>query len=60
MARVVDLVSVLLLVGAALAFAVGVHALGDRRDLDALYWLVVGALTLRSSTDLLRPKGASR
>ncbi len=54
------MVSVLLLVGAALAFAVGVHALGDRRDLDALYWLVVGALTLRSSTDILRPKGASR
>ena len=60
MAKAVDLVSVLLLVGAAAAFAVGVHALGDRRDLDALYWLVVGALTLRSATDMLRPKGAAR
>jgi hypothetical protein len=59
-ARAVDLVSVLLLLGAAAAFAVGVNALGDRRDLDALYWLVVGALTLRSATDMLRPKGSAR
>ena len=58
MSRAVDLVSVLLLLGAAAAFAVGVYALGDRRDLDALYWLVIGALMLRSATDMLRPKGA--
>ncbi len=60
MARVVDVVSVVLLVAAAGAFAMGVNALGDRRDLDALYWLAVGGLTLRSATDMLRPKGASR
>lgn len=60
MARAVDVISVLLLVAAAGAFAVGVSALGDRRDLDSLYWLVVGGLTLRAATDMLRPKGASR
>lgn len=60
MARAVDVISVLLLLGSAAAFAVGVYALGDRRDLDSLYWLVVGALTLRSATDMLRPKGAPR
>jgi hypothetical protein len=59
-ARAVDVISVLLLVAAAGAFAVGVSALGDRRDLDSLYWLVVGGLTLRAATDMLRPKGASR
>lgn len=59
-ARVVDVVSVVLLVAAAGAFTMGVSALGDRRDLDALYWLAVGGLTLRSATDMLRPKGASR
>jgi hypothetical protein len=58
--RAVDVISVLLLLGSAAAFTVGVYALGDRRDLDSLYWLVVGALTLRSATDMLRPKGSSR
>jgi len=58
--RAIDLISVVLLVAAAGAFAMGVNALGDRRDLDALYWLVVGGLTLRAATDMLRPKGGSR
>ncbi len=60
MARAVDVISVLLLLGGAAAFAMGVFALGDRRDLDALYWLAVGALVLRSATDMLRPKGSAR
>lgn len=60
MARAVDVISVVLLVAAAAAFTMGVSSLGDRRDLDALYWLVVGGLTLRAATDMLRPKGASR
>ncbi|MBK7585439.1 MAG: hypothetical protein IPI67_35295 [Myxococcales bacterium] len=60
MARAVDIISVVLLAAAAGAFIFGVNALGDRRDLDALYWLVVGGLTLRAATDMLRPKGASR
>ncbi len=60
MARAVDVLSVLLLCAAAGAFTMGVNALGDRRDLDSLYWLVVGGLVLRAATDMLRPKGASR
>jgi hypothetical protein len=59
-ARVIDVVSVLLLAAAAGAFVLGVSALAGRRDLDALYWLVVGALMLRAATDMLRPKGTSR
>jgi hypothetical protein len=60
MRRVVDALSILLLAGAAVAFSLGVRALGDQRDLACLYWLVAGALLLRSSTDLLRPKPEGR
>jgi hypothetical protein len=59
-ARAIDVVSVILLLGSAAAFTLGVRALGDRNDLESLYWLVIGALALRSATDMLRPKGASR
>jgi hypothetical protein len=60
MRRLIDGLSVLLLIGGAIAFALGVRAIGDERDLASLYWLVAGALLLRSSTDLLRPKPESR
>jgi hypothetical protein len=58
MARVVDFISIMLLFAAGAAFALGVHALGDQRDLKALYWLAIGALVLRGATDALRPRGA--
>ena len=60
MGRAVDIVSILLLIGAGVAFAFGVFALGAERDVQALYWLVVGALLLRSSVDVLRPRSGSR
>lgn len=56
MARVLDLIASLLVVGGGLAFARGVQALGERRDLVAIYLLIVGALCLKAATDLLRPK----
>jgi hypothetical protein len=55
-ARLLDVISCLLIVGGGLAFARGVQALGDRRDLVALYLLLVGALCLKAATELLRPK----
>lgn len=60
MNKLVDIVSVLLMLAAAAAFAAGVVALANQEDLAALYWLVVGALALRSATDLLRPRSATR
>jgi hypothetical protein len=60
MPKVIDVISILMLVGAAIAFTLGIRALGDRQDLGALYWLVVGALVLRSATDMLRPKPGAR
>jgi hypothetical protein len=55
-ARVLDLISCILVIAAGLAFSRGVQALGERKDLVALYLLVVGALCLKAATDLLRPK----
>lgn len=37
------------------AFACSVHALGQRQDLSALWWLVVGGLLIKAGHDLLDP-----
>ena len=60
MSKVVDLLSILLVLGASAAFAVGVAALGERRDLAALYRLAIGGLVLRAAVELLRPRSSSR
>jgi hypothetical protein len=58
MGRMVDLLAVVLLLGAALAFALGVRSLDREEDRFALYWLLVGALSLKGSIDLIRPRRA--
>lgn len=58
MGRALDLIALALILSAALAFALGVRALDREEDRYALYWLVVGAVALKSSTDLLRPRRA--
>jgi hypothetical protein len=55
--RAIDAFAVVLLFGAAVAFGFGVHALGLRDDFKAVYLLVIGGLSLRASTELLRPRG---
>lgn len=60
MAKVVDILSIVLLLAAISSFAVGVHLLGQERDVQALYLLVVGGLLLKSSIDMLRPKPGER
>jgi hypothetical protein len=60
MSKVIDALSILLVLGAALAFSLGVAALADRRDLVAIYWLVIGGLVLRAAVELLRPRSSSR
>lgn len=59
MSKVVDILAVLLLAASACAFAVGVHAIAAQEDFKALYLLVVGALALRASTEILRPRGGT-
>lgn len=56
MARALDAISCLLLLAGGVAFTRGVQALGDRKDLVAVYLLVVGGLCLKAATDLLRPR----
>lgn len=60
MGRVANAVNIVLFVAAATAFVLGLRALGDRRDVQALYFLVVGAISLRAATDMLRPRSSSR
>ena len=60
MSKAADILSVLLLLVAAVSFAAGIFALGDREDLRALYFLVLGALCLKSATEMLRPRSSSR
>ncbi len=57
MARLVDGVSILLLLLACVAFTYGLRSLSEREDLRALYTLAVGGLALKASVDLLRPRG---
>ncbi|GEM_PF-1112603 len=58
--RLIDVLSVVLLLVALLAFAGGIYSLGIAKDVQALYLLIIGALALRSATDLLRPAGGVR
>ena len=59
MTRALDAFAILLLLAAASAFALGIHAMGEREDFKAIYLLVVGGLALRASTELLRPRGGT-
>jgi hypothetical protein len=56
MGRAIDVLAVALMLAAALAFVLGVRALDHEEDRYALYWLAVGAMALKSSTDLFRPR----
>lgn len=58
--RVANAVNVVLFVAACASFALGLYALGDRRDLQAIYWLIVGGVSLRAATDMLRPRSSNR
>jgi hypothetical protein len=54
----VDLMAIALFVGAAGAFLAGEAALASADDLEAVYWLVVGVVSLRAAVQIGRP-GAS-
>jgi predicted membrane channel-forming protein YqfA (hemolysin III family) len=50
----VDIVAVVVLLGAAVAFFFGSTALARAEDLSAAYWLIVGTLAMRSAVHLVR------
>jgi hypothetical protein len=59
MGRTLDWLAAGLLLAAAFSIALSVLALDREQDRRAFYWLLLGALALKSSTDLFRPKKSS-
>jgi hypothetical protein len=55
--RLVDALAIFLFLVAGAAFAFGVDALQKLEDVRAIYLLVIGGLSLRASTEILRPRG---
>ena len=56
--QLLDALAALLVIGAAVAFTFGAFALTRSNDVEALYFLVVGVVTLRAGIQVVRP-GAS-
>jgi hypothetical protein len=53
--QLVDVLAVALLLAAAAAFLLGGSALARAEDLQAIYWLVVGVVSLRAAVQVARP-----
>ena len=53
--QLVDVLAIVLLVAAGVAFFVGDSALSRAEDLQALYWLIVGVVSLRAAVQVARP-----
>jgi hypothetical protein len=54
--QLVDALAIVLIVAAAAAFVMGDAALARAEDLKALYWLVIGAVSVRASVQIARPR----
>jgi hypothetical protein len=59
LSRAIDVLAILLVVVAAVAFGFGLNALGDSQDFRAIYLMIIGGLALRASTEILRPRGGA-
>ena len=53
--QLVDLLAIVLVAIAGTAFVIGEGALARAEDLTALYWLVVGLVSLRAAVQIARP-----
>jgi hypothetical protein len=53
--QLVDVLAIALVVVAAAALLLGESALARAEDLQALYWLVVGVVSLRAAVQVARP-----
>ncbi len=56
MARLLDVLSILMLVLAICSLAAGIYVMGNRDDVSAFFLLVVGVVLVRAAVDLLRPR----
>ena len=52
--HVYDVIALVMLAGSAVALGLGGSALARAEDLSAVYWLVVGVVTLRASVQIAR------
>jgi hypothetical protein len=59
LSRAIDALAIILFLVAACAFGLGLLALSNLEDFRAVYLLVVGALALRASTEMLRPRSGA-
>ncbi len=50
-----DVLALLLIIGAALAFTFGAMALARASDVEAIYYLVVGIVAVRAGVQIVRP-----
>jgi hypothetical protein len=57
--KVVDALAIALIAGAGAAFFAGEIAIAHTEDLRAVYWLVVGIVSVRAGVQIARP-GARR
>ena len=58
-ARLLDTVAVLMLLGAGLAFFFGFDAIYLHKDINAIYWMIVGVALVRGTSNLARADRAS-
>ncbi|PIE05601.1 MAG: hypothetical protein CSA75_03895 [Sorangium cellulosum] len=58
MGLLLDILAILLLLLAIVVLVFGVYVMGNRDDIGALFCFACGAVLLRSSVDLLRPRSA--
>lgn len=58
MGRVLDILALVLLFIAISVLVLGLYVMGNRDDVGALFCFACGAVVLRASVDLLRPRSA--
>jgi hypothetical protein len=54
--QLIDALAIVLIVAAAAAFVLGDAALARAEDLKALYWLIIGAVSVRAGVQIARPR----
>jgi hypothetical protein len=53
--QLVDVLAIALAIAAVVAFVLGEEALARAEDLQAIYWLIVGVVSLRAAVQVVRP-----
>jgi len=58
-ARLLDVVAIVLLLASGAAFFFGADAITTHKDINAIYWIVVGIVLVRGASNLARADRAS-